>query len=517
MPLNPETSFITKDAVLDTTFTKTMLIVGQSNVATEGLYKDIQLKTVKEVNTLFGEDSHITSCIKDALSAFSNSIVKPIIWAISYLDEVTAVAKIIDSQVTGTSTENKTIKIILNSLNPDRTATKTASVLALRNTKGAYCGDFARNTIEFGSPVNARRSFNPIFNNPFLNDVVIEVPVTIGMTAAQIAVAINTAINDKTDAIYSSTVLVDVLTITSKHKGALSNMFGFEIVSNTIPNGVSISSNENTAGSGVVDISGILDIEDDESNKLRNLDFNYLVMPFGYSTSELVLDSMAKFTNVLEFNNQCLEYYIIRGTALDLTDDISLNALAVAEPIELNGLCKILQVSELDGLRIRGTWEYLTRKKIENKQFTPVQREINGKITIGNSYTLSDSIGFSSLSRTLASFTVREIFVEKFIPRDFQEADFTDGDFTDSSTYNRDEIISMFQYYRDILDGTILTSEFGNDFATLVSNSEEAKTNYNELLDSSVNYDKITESISMKIISKLINPIKSIFTVSSYN
>jgi hypothetical protein len=516
MPLNPEVSFTSQDAAVDSSFTKTMVIVGQTKTTTVGLIKDIELKSQKEINILFGEDSHLAANIRDVLTMFSNTIVKPKIWAISFIDDEAAVERVLDSTVTGTATEDKTLKIRLNSLNPDRTSAQAAAVLALRNTKGAFCGDYARNAIEFGAPVNARRSYNPILAKAFTNDVIVEVEITNGMTNSQVATAINDAINAKTSAIYGSSVLSNVVTLTANHKGSLSNLFGFEILQDSIADGISISTVETTPGSGVVDITGILDIVDNQGNRLGDLNFNYVSLPLSYSATELVNDGYSKAENVLNYNNQCLEYNIFRGTALDLSDDVALNALAVAEPVEEKGLVKTIFVSELDGLRIRGTWDKTTRNKIEAKQFSPIQRELDGRISVGNTYTLSSSIGFVNIERTLASFLIREILVEKFIPDDFGESDFTTGISTDSSTYNRNEVIALFQYYRDILDGTVINSIYGNDFSGLVSNSDEARSQLDELLDATVTFNSVSKQLALKYISELINPIKSIFIISSY-
>ncbi|MFT6842665.1 MAG: phage tail sheath gpL-like, partial [Psychroserpens sp.] len=281
MTYNPKVSYTTQDAVVDSTFSKTMLIVGQSNVAIDGLYKDIQRKTTKEIEAEFGADSHLTSCINDAKSTFANSITKPKIWAISYSDEATAVERVLTSTISGDATESKTMLIKINSLNTDRTSAKVAAVLSLRNTKGAFCGEFAQGPIQFGSPVNARRNFNPIFKNPTLNDVVVEVQITSGMTSDEVATAIDDAINAKTNSIYSSSVLASDVTITAKHKGSLGNMFSFEIVPTSIAAGLAATTVETIPGTGVVDTAGILDIEDTEGNKLRNLDFNYLTIPYG--------------------------------------------------------------------------------------------------------------------------------------------------------------------------------------------------------------------------------------------
>jgi len=516
MVLNPAQSFTVKDAFASSTFFRTMLIVGQSNTATEGLYKDIELKTAKEIDTIFGADSHIASCIKDALTMFANSIVKPQIWVVSYQDEVADTARVLTSTVTGTATESKTLKIKLNSLNPDRSSTQVASVLSLRNTRGASCGSFARNTVEFGSAVNLRRNFLPKLSNAKTNDVIVEVLVSNGDTENTIAAAIDAAINAKTDAIYDSSVATNAVTLTANHKGLLSNEFSFEILTSSIPTGVSIGTVETTPGAGVVDASSILTINDDENTPLGELDFDYVSIPNSYSVSALVTDSFAKHENVLAYSNQCLEYKIIRGYALDLSNDTALDALAVAEQIATNGISKIMLIAEKDGLSIKAVNAKTKRDKIENKQFTPIQRELDKTITVGNTYTLSDKDGFINIERVLASYGVREILVEKFIPTDFTESDFTTGDSTDETTYNRDGVIAIFQKYRDILDGTNVSSIYGNQFAGLVSNSVTIRGEFDELLDATVSFDAATKQLALQYISKLINPIKSVFTSASF-
>ena len=105
---------------------------------------------------------------------------------------------------------------------------------------------------------------------------------------------------------------------------------------------------------------------------------------------------------------------------------------------------------------------------------------------------------------------------EKFIPTDFTESDFTTGDSTDETTYNRDGVIAIFQKYRDILDGTNVSSIYGNQFAGLVSNSVTIRGEFDELLDATVSFDATTKQLALKYISELINPIKSVFTSSSF-
>ena len=517
MPLDPAVSFITEDASIDSTAFKTVVVVGQSNSAAEGLYKNLEFKTQAELDVIFGTSSHINSCLKDVLTEYKNSFVRPKLWAISYVDLLAGVARVLSTVVSGTATVDKTLLIKLNTLNPDRTAAQTAGIMALRNTKGADCSAFSTNSNEIGSIVNARRNFKPKLANAFTNDVIIEVDITSGMTSAQVATAINTAINAKTTAIYSSSVAASTLTITSKHKGSLSNFFSFEIIATTIPSGISFATTVITAGTGVVDATGILDITDTDNNKLKDLDFNFLTIPYGYSVSALVSDAAPKFENVLEYNNQCLEYYIIRGTALDLSNNAAIDALASAEPTSANGISKLILVSELDGLRIKGTWDYTTRSYIKSKQFTPIQREQNGNISIGVTSTLSNSTGFTSIERVFAAYAAREFYVEKAIPADFSEADYTTGDNIDGTTYNRDASISKFKYYRDILDGTVLSSIYGDDYANLIDNNEQARARHDELLEATINFDTGTKQLFLKMINQLINPINSISVISQYS
>ena len=518
MPINPKVSFITEDAVQDTSFYKTLVIVGQSNTAGEGLYKDIELKSEKEINSIFGASSHIASLLRDNKTMLSNSIIKPKIWAISYEDLSGGVARILESVVAGTATESKTMNIKINSMNPDRLMTQAATVLALRNTKGAYCGAYGRNSVEFGAPSNINMPFNPILADAFDNDVIVEVEITSGMTSTQAAAAINAAINAKTTSIYGSSVVSSTLTITSKHKGSVSNFFTFEVVPSSIAAGLSVTTTVDTAGTGTVVSTGILDIEDQDGMKLSELDFNYIVIPYGYSVSALNLDAKAKWDNVLNYNNRCLEYNIFRATALDMSSLTALNSLASAEPISEANLPKSMFILRFgtDTLTIKGISDFSQREAIEAKQFTPIQRELNGQISVGNTYSLSDSIGFIDLQRLLNAGLFREVIVEKFIPSDFVERNFTDGKSVNAYTYNKDNIIAKFQLYRDICDGSNVNSVYGTDYAGIVDNNAAARARFDELLSASIVFDKITKQLILKLISDLTNPIKSIFIISYY-
>lgn len=520
MSLDPKVSFQTIDAVFDSTFKKTLVIVGQSNDATAGIYKDVELYSEKMINTAFGADSHLAALLRDARNCMTNSLVKPRIWAISYEDKADAVARILETVVSGTSTEDKTLKIRINSSNPDRLSTQAATILALRNTKGSNCGEFARNTVEKGAPSNANLPFYPVLSSAFANDVIIEVEITKGMDADATAAAIDVAINASTASIYGSDVTDDTLTITSKHKGALSNFFNFEILPSSIPAGLSFATTQDTAGSGVVVSTGILDIADEDGMKLSELNFDYISLPFGYSVTALVNDASAKVKNALEYNNQCLNYHIFRANAIDLSNFTALNSLASAEPVEEKGIVKTLFIMSKGTINVSAVNDYTIRNAIKAKQFTPIQKELNGSITIGQTSTLSDSVGFVDIERHLTAMFAREIIVEKFIPDKqigFQERNFATGKSVSSYSYTRDQVISKFKFYRDILDGTNINTVYANDYAGVISNSDLARATYEEILDASVSYDKSSKVVALKLANELLNKIGALDIIASYS
>lgn len=514
--LNPKVNYLTRDAVVDTSFSQTIVITGQSNTATAGLYKDIELKTVAQINTLFGADSHLASLLRDAYQIQKNSLIKAKIWAVSYADNGAGTARILESTVSGTSTAAGTLKVKINSLNPDRTAVQNAAIYGLRNTKGAYAGDYAKNSVELGAPSRANMGFNPLLADAFTQDVIVEVEVPSGSTAAAVAALINTVVNASTTAIYGSSVLSAVVTLTCNHKGTLGNVMSVEYLD--IPAGLAISTVEDTAGSGVVTATAILDLEDSEGVKLSELDFNIITLPYGYSVAALVTDAKAKWDNVADYSNRCLEYFIVRGTAIDTSDSGDISTLASAEPIAETGIVKILFVSRLDGLYIRGVTDATQIAALEAVQFSPIQKDMKiGKITTGNTYTLSNSTGFVNVERTFAAARIREFIVELMLPADFQERSFTSGTSVNTYTYNKNDVISLFQYYRDILDGTNKNSAYAIDWQGLLDNSADARATYDEILDLSFSFDKVTGQMILNLINDLTDPIKSIYLISYYS
>jgi hypothetical protein len=514
--LNPKVSFLTKEASGNTSFFQTLLIVGQSNDATAGLYKNLENLSPKQLEVKFGTNSHLTSVLKEVYQTFKNSIIKPKLWSVSYQDKSDAVKRVLESTVSGTATESGTIKVKINSMNPDRIAAKAAAILALRNTKGAYAGDYAANSELFGSPSKAAMGFNPILSDVSTQDLIIEVSVSKSDSAATVAAAINTAIGANNKSIYDSTVDSAVVTLTAEHKGELGNFFTIEYLD--IPAGLSIATVEDTAGSGVVVTSGILDLTDSDGLKLSELDFDYVVAPYSYSVSTLVTDAKSKWDNVLEYNNRCLDYQILQATAIDTSTSSNIDDLAEDNALSAEGIDKTLFVAMLDGFKIRGITEYSERALLESYQLSPIQYDlVEDQVTIGNTYTLYDGGDlFVKIESKLNASRVRTFIVEKCIPADFQERNFTFGNAANSFTYNKDDVISKFEYYRDILDGTIVTSDFKSDWSGLLDNSSSARSNFSEYLAAVLSFDKVSGQLIVGMANEITSPIKSIFITAFY-
>ena len=513
MSINPTISYLQKNPDVLSPFVRTMVITGQSNTATAGLYKDIDLMSIKQINTQFGASSHIASQLREVATNFSNSIIKPKVWAISYADNVSAVARVLTSVVSGTATADRLLKIKVNSLNPDRVMASQVAVQSLILTSGSRYDDFATGITSEGNPQNATDSFNPVLSKIFDNDTIVEVNITNGMTAAQAATAINAAINASATSIYGSSVSTATLTITSKHKGALSNNFAFEYDPSTTKDlGLAFTLVEATAGSGVVDATTILDIENDQAVKLSDLNFDYIVLPYGYSVSALVNDAKLKRDNVLNYNNRCLNYYIFRATALDMSTNTAINSLASAEPLEVKGLVKSISILEIDGIAIRAISNSDKRKLIESKQFTPIQKEDTGKISIGNIYTLYSEPEFANLELELAAGIVREAYVEIFVGTNklFHSASFTTGTSVKPSTLDASIIKEEFRGFRDVLDGTNINSQYGATLAGLLSNSLITRERHDEILDKTFSFNKSAKLASVEFISELTQPLKAL-------
>lgn len=496
---------------------RTVVLVGQSNTAIAGIYKDLEYKTEEQIDTLFGADSHLAFLIKDSVKMF-NGFVKPKLMAVSYQDIVSDVARALELQITGTASEDRLLQIKVNSLNPDRVSTQTASAFASFFTEDATCVDFVKNgKLQRGSIRNIASGYHPMLANVYDNDVIIDVSISSGMTQNQIATAINTAINAKANCLYNSTVATNTLTLTATHKGLISQNFTFEIIKSTIPAGITTSISQTVAGSGIVDISNILNLTDSEGDKLGSLDFDYIVVPYGLSISNLVIDSKAKFDNVLQFNNKALDYHIFQAKAVDLSNDTEINALATANPLSENGLTRsLIVVEKKDNFTNKPIYDYSKKSLIEFKQFIPLEREREGAVFLGNCYSLSNDSVYKDLTKLFSVSAIREVYVEHLIPLYFTGSETYDenGASTEIS-YNKSDIITIFQQFRDIIDGSNISTVFLNRFSNLIKSNSDARSQYDEILENSINFDS-SQTLSVNLFFNLVEAIKNLY-ITSFN
>ena len=500
-----------------TSLFRTVLLVGQSNVAVAGIYKDLQNKTEEQINTMFGANSHLSFLIKDCLKMFSG-FTKPKLMAVSYRDDAEDVKRVLNLEILGTATETRFLELKMNSLNPDRIATQTASAFASIFTEDAFCTDFLNNSIvQKGEFKNIATGYHPILANIYDNDIIIEVEIASGMTQNQIATAINTAINAKLNSIYTSSVTDNDVILMASHKGLIGQNFTFEIIKSTIPAGISTVITQTTAGSGSIDISNILNIADENGDKLEVLDFDYVVVPYGFSVSNLVIDAKAKFDDVLLYNNKALDYHIFQATSLDLSDDIALDSLAVANPISVNNLTRsMLIIEKKDNFSNKPLVDYSKIKRIELKQFISIDKKTDNSVFLGNCYSLSNDSVYKELNKLFSVSAIRELYVEHFIPIDFTgEQNYDEFGISIGLNYNKEDIIAIFKQYRDIIDGTETKSTCGNRFSGLIKSDAQARIDYDEILTNSIRFDS-SQTLSMNLLFNLVETIKNL-AITSFN
>lgn len=509
-----------KDASVDTSIKQTLLVVGQSNTATAKLYKELEYLTHKQINAKFGANSHIAALLRDVITEYADSIVKPSLWAVSYADVVGNTARVLTSTVTGTATKDLTLKININGLNPDRTSAQTAGVAALRMTKGAYCGDYTVSNEEFGNAYMASDNFTPILAKATYNDVIVEVAISSGDNATAIATKINTAINASTESLYSSASTGGVLTLTCRHKGVIGNFVGFEPVPSSFRDaGFTIGTIESTAGSGTPDASAILDLQDEDGTKLSALNFNLVALPYGYSSTTLKNDAYAKYENVLAYGNKCLEYIIFKGTAVDTSSTSAVNAVASANPVEEKGLVVCILLSKLVGLTIKALTDYAESAYVKTKQLSPVQFDSTLGYNVGATSTLADSTLFNSISNVFASSMARKFIIEKKMIIDFYEKKYSFGTGAPTnkvSIITKEKALTLLEFYYDVLSGLKSDPVYGSDYSGLIDSAAQFKKNFLDVASLSLAYDKTTGQLSMKSIYELMSPIKGILFPQSF-
>jgi hypothetical protein len=512
----PATSYQNLDGVQDTSYKERIVIVGQSNTATAGLYKNIELMSSKEIDTLFGKSSQIGRSLRDANSMLTG-FVKPSIYAVSYADKSNAVARTLQTTITGNAIKSFTQKIKIHSLDPFNLSVQTAVAHAMRHTKGCACASVSQNgAVTVGLPANAAQNFNAPLPQAKTNDVYVNVEIAKNETPAQIAAKVVAAVNANAYSVYSAASSGAVITFTSKHKGEIGQFFSVEFIPYSSATGVSYETLENIAGSGSVDISTMLtNVLDETETPLGELDFNYLVVPYSYNIDALKTDAYAKWENVYNYRGRALDYIIFQATALDLTDNTELNALAVDNPTSEEGIVRHLMVLSKETNSVIRLVKPSKIAIVESKQFTPITEEQDGKATVGNSFTLSDSAGFIDLSRVLSSSIVRAFIIEKRIPEQFQEKSFTTGSVVQGFMKNTGEIIADFKETRDIVDGTNQNTVWGTMFAGLVSNSSTARAVFDELLEATTSFSNKT--VFVNIVNELLNPIQNISITATNN
>lgn len=509
--LDPNISAPIEDASVDTSVTQTLLITGQSNDATAGLYKNLEFLTHSQIDSTFGADSHIAAMLRDVITMYSDSIVKPKLWAVSYTDVGSDTARVLESTVTGTATKDITLKLKINGLNPDRTSAQTAAVAALRMTKGAYCGPYTIGNEEFGSPNLASNNFTPILSKAETNDVIVEVSISAGDDATDIATAITTAITASTRSVYDASSALGVVTLTNVHKGAIGNFMGFEPIASSYKDaGFTIATVEDTAGAGYPDATGILNLTDDEGTKLSALNFNFIALPYGFSETALKNDSYSKYSNVLAYGNRSLEYMIFKGTAVDTSSTSAVDAVASANPIEEKGVVKCVLLSRILGLTIKGVIDYNESAYIKNKQISPIQYDSKFGYNVGRTSTLSDSTAFRPISAFFASSMSRKYVVEKKVQVDFFEKSYTFGESNKISTIDKTTALGLFEFYFDVLAGNKSDPVYGDDYKGLIDNSETARRNFLDVISLKFAFDRTTGQLTSKAVYDFIAPITSV-------
>jgi len=359
-------------------------------------------------------------------------------------------------------------------------------------------------------PANSGGQFNAPLTKIKTNDVIIDVAITKGDTETQVATKIKDAINGNDYSVYSASSTAGVITLTSKHKGEISQFFAVEFVANSSTTGVAFETLEDVAGSDAVDISAMLAaVKDSDNTPLGELDFDYIAVPYSYTVTNLITDAYAKWENVTAYGNRALDYRIVQATAINLSDNTDLDTLTTDNTIQEIGITRHLCVLSLDDLIIRPV-SYNKTALIESRQFTPIQQEFDNTITVGNSYTLSNQTGFIALNRVLASSVARSFIVEKAIPSFYREKNWSNGTAIQPFVISREEAIAHAKYTRDILDGTNINTEYGRDYAQIIDNSIDARSQFDEYLEATISFDISSKTLSLNFINTLLNGIENL-------
>lgn len=511
MTSEPIISFQTIDAAIDTSFYQKVVLVGNSTAAA-GIYKDIELLSEEDIKSKFGAGTHLASMIEEARYQMRNSLTKPKIIARSYQDGGSHTANIKAITLSGTATKDSILKVSLNKNAPSIVATIDAILLAARLTKDANIGQFSKDISELGSPNKASNNTQAIVS---LKKLELEISITKGDTAATIAAAINSSINAMSQSPFTSTVSGAVVTATTKNKGIIANESMIEFSS---VDGISFATSE-TAATGTVDISSILDSTDNEGTKLGEMDFDSIVIPYGYSNTALVNDAYAKTENVSNYNNQCLDYRIFQATAIDTNVDNDIDTLSSNNPISSKGGVRILLVLHKSGGMIKGLTSTTQAAKLKTKQLNPIY-SLGSKLEFGSQFTLAETVGFKKLQSVINAMMIRFCYVNKFILQDFWNKNYVgEGEPIDASEYSKITLIDKFLLYYDILSNRIEASNFTeylniSIFQGIVVNSQSVRENYEKIIRSTMTFNTTTGQLSMSLLTEIAKPILALSLIN---
>jgi len=522
-----------KASNVNANYSNTVVLVGQATTANTGIFTDIELKSNNEINTLFGAGSHLSMILREAVNVCNNNgFTKPKVMAISYPDDVSGdVAKIISLELTGTTaTESKILKIIFNRHNASRYSALISTLFASKVTNNTDISKYFN--LGLGSPKLASKGYCANLTTIYDNDLIIDVEVLKGETISQIATKINTAINNTSTCTFSSTVSAGVLTLTAKNKGLVSQEYTIEIDNTTIPAGITTTITQTTEGTGTIDISNILNLTKNNI-KLDNMKFKYIAIPYGWNDTNLVINAKQKYDNVLQYNNQALDYRIIKTSAVDCSNIANIDTFASNNPKSEDGLNKIVfvlnKISNLKnkaiiGLDIYNKLDFYNLTGIAFDNYDEYSVHLRPVRTLSSVDTLKD------LPKLITISIIREVFVERLIPRDFTgNENYTDGTGDQGEKlYDKAILKSIFLNYCNYFylgsdsnnqqitsQGIIPASVLSGQFAGMINDSETAKQTLEDVIDATLNYNSNVKEVRIELAFNLFSQIEKLTIINN--
>lgn len=512
---------------VNTGYSSPVVIVGQCTTANTGIFTDIEFKSKDEINTLFGAGSHLSMMLIDSLHVCENNgFSKPKVLAIAYQDDITGdVAKVIKLELTGTTaTESKVLKIIFNRHNQSRYSALISTLFGAKVTDNTDLSKYYDvNYLSFGSPKNS--AFGNVSNLTTIydNDVIVYVEILKGQTINDIATNINSAINNETNCTFTASVNAGVITLTAKNKGVVSQEYTVEIDELTIPSGITTSITQFTEGTGTIDISNILNLTKN-GIKLTEMKFKYVCIPYGWNDINLVIDSKLKFDNVLNYQNQALDYRIIKTAIIDCSTISNIDTFAINHPKTLEGLNQVLFIlNKISNIKNNPILDTNVANKIDFYNFTAIAYDNydRNSVSLKPVRTLSSQEVFKGLSQVIVSSIFREIYVEKHLAQYFTgNENYSDGNGDLSQgIYNKEVLKNIFlNGFNFFYIGSIETNETttkpatikSGQFAGMIKNDEASLRLLENIIDATLEYNTVSKEVATQIITALFSQIEKI-------